>query len=253
LPRVRNVQRRVVQLAFARPFSYSARSSRGFTLIELLVVVFIIGVIAYAAQLSVNVLGRDSQVEDEARRLWAVLRQTREEAELQGINIGAYFAAEEYEFLRLDVLNNVWVPISGDRLHASRKLPDDLRFRIWLDGREIVLKPQLPEREDEEKRELTEEERKEAELPRALRTVKPEDIKRTQQHPPQVVVLSSGEVMPFELHIERERQPALWRLVATAENDLRVEQRAKSSENWTIIEQTNPPPDEQEAKANARR
>jgi general secretion pathway protein H len=250
---VRNVQRRVVHSTFIRLFPSAARTPRGFTLIELLVVVFIIGVIAYVAQLSVNVLGRDSQIEDEARRLWAVLRQTREEAELQGLNIGVYFAAEDYEFLRLDALNNVWVPISGDKLHAARRLPEDLRFRLWLDGREIVLKPQLPEREDEEKREPTDEERKEAELPRALRTVRPEDIKRTQQHPPQVVVLASGEIMPFELHIERERQPALWRLVATPANDLRVEQRGKSSEDWTIIEQTNPPPDEREANANARR
>lgn len=226
----------------------------GFTLIELLVVVFIIGVIASMAAISVNVLGRDTQVEDEARRLWAVLRQTREEAELQGLNIGVYIAAEEYEFLRLDPLNNLWIPIGGDRLYASRALPEDLRYRVWLDGREIVLKPTLPEREDsdDEARELTDQEKREAELPKALRTITHDDVKRTQEHPPQLIVLSTGEIMPFELQIERDRQPALWRLVATPENDLRVEQRRDLRDEWTVIAQTNPPPDETQT-ANASR
>lgn len=238
------------------PLRRAARLRHGFTLIELLVVIVIIGIIASMATLSINVLGRDSQVEDEARRFWAVLRQAREEAELQGLNIGAYFAAEEYEFLRLDVLNNLWIPISDDKLYATRSLPESLRYRIWLDGREIVLKPQLPERgdeEDDEDREETEEEKKEANLHRALRTIDREEAQRAQENPPQLVVLSNGDLMPFELQIERERDPALWRIVATADNDLRVEQRRSSSDDWEIVAQTNPPLDEREATANARK
>ena len=228
--------------------------STGFTLIELLVVIVIIGVIVSMATLSVNVLGRDSQVEDEARRYWAVLRQTREEAELQGLNIGAYFAADQYEFLRLDPLRNLWIPISEDKLYASRTLPEGLRYRMWLEGREIVLKPQLPERSDdeEEDREPTEEEKKEANLPQALRTIDRSEAKRSQENPPQLIVFSNGDVMPFELHIERDGKPALWRLVATPDNDLRVEQRPSSSEDWEVITQTNAPLDDREA-INARK
>ena len=229
-------------------------SSIGFTLIEILVVIVIIGVIVSMATLSVNVLGRDSQVEDEARRFWAVLRQTREEAELQGLNIGAYFAAEQYEFLRLDPLTNLWIPISDDKLYATRSLPEGLRYRIWLEGREIVLKPQLPDRgqDEEEDREPTEEEKKEANLPQALRTIDRSEAKRAQENPPQLIVLSNGDVMPFELQIEREREPALWRLVATPDNDLRVEQRPSSSEDWDVVAQTNAPLEDREA-LNARK
>lgn len=208
------------------------------------------------ATLSVNVLGRDSQTEDEARRFWTVLRQTREEAELQGLNIGTYFAAEDYEFLRLDPLTNLWIPIADDKLYATRSLPEGLRYRMWLDGREIVMKPQLPERKDESKDEdeLSDEEKKEANLPQALRTIDRSEAKRAQENPPQLIVFSNGDIMPFELQIERERQPALWRIIGTADNDLRLEQRSKSSEDWQIVAQTNPPPvDEREAKKNARK
>lgn len=229
------------------------RRRRGFTLIEILVVVIIIGIIASMAVLSVNVLGRDSQVEDEARRLWAVLRQTREEAELQGLNIGAYFAAEEYEFLRLDPLTSRWISIADDRLYATRGLPEGLRYRLWLDGREIVMKPQLPERGgEEEEPDESETDEEEKDLPQALRIDRTEPPP-PQENPPQVVVLSNGELMPFELQIERERQPATWRIIATADNDLRIEQRPNSTEDWEIIRQTNPPLDDREAQANARK
>lgn len=231
------------------------RELRGFTLIEILVVVVIIGVIVSMATLSVNMLGRDSEVEEQARRFWAVLRQTREEAELQGFNIGAYLAADEYEFLRLDALTNRWLPVGDDKLYAVRSLPDGLRYRMWLDGREIVMKPQLPDRDQTEDEPETEEEKKEAQMPQALRTIIRDDDRKEQEDRPQLVILSNGDLMPFELQIERERAPALWRILGTPDNDLRIEQRRTQTEDWHIVAQTHPPVDERAGKAqtNARK
>lgn len=223
----------------------------GFTLIELLVVVIIIGVIVSMATLSVSVLGRDSQAEEQARRFWTILRQAREEAELQGFNIGVYLAAEEYEFLRFDALTNTWHPMPQDKLYATRRLPEGLRHRVWLDSREIILKPQLPEREPDEP--LSDEEQEEADLPPALRTIQRTAKPRKQAHPPQIVVLSSGDIMPFELQIERDRKPALWRVVGTPENDLRLEERRDSVESWRIVMQTHVPWEASERTADARR
>ena len=120
--------------------------TRGFTLIEILVVVLIISIIISAATIAVGVLGGDRQSEDQARRLWAVMQQAREESELQGLDAGLYMAGEAYEFLRFQPRANTWQPIPEDPLYVPRTLPEGLKFRARLDGREVVLKPQLPTR-----------------------------------------------------------------------------------------------------------
>lgn len=182
---------------------------------EILVVLVVIGVIVSAATLSIGVLGRDSEAEDQTRRLWAVLQQAREETELQGLDIGMFVSAEGYEFLRYDGRNLTWVPIEDDKLFATRALPKGLRFRMWLESREVVLKPDAVDRADKDSQ---------------------------KKWPPQILVLSSGEVMPFELRVERDQAEALWRVTALPDNDLRIERRAgkEAREPWQVIAQTKP-------------
>jgi general secretion pathway protein H len=209
------------------PASSRCRSC-GFTLMEILVVIVVIGVMVSIATLSVNVLGRDREAEDQARRLWAVLRQAQEESELQGLDTGMFATTEGYQFLHFNPRENRWLPIENDSLFAPRKLPDGLELRLWLESREIVLRPSAPNRED-----------------------KDEDKK----WPPQIMVLSSGDVMPFELRMERDGTEALWRVTATPDGDLRIERRdAAALSQWVLIEQTRPP-EQKDARsaANAKR
>jgi general secretion pathway protein H len=201
---------------------------RGFTLLELLVVLVIIGVMVAMVTLSTNVLGQDSQVEEETRKFWAVLRQAREEAELQSIDLAVFVGSTEYEFLRFDNRRNEWRQVADDTLYAPRTLPAGLRFRIWMEGRELVLKPGLPDRSKKDE---------------------------NQKWPPQLTVLSSGDVAPFELQLERDNAPALWRMTSQVDGDLRVEQRRKDQDEWRLVVQTKPPPEDQKGKerlSNAR-
>ena len=50
----------------------------------------VIGVMVSMAVLSFGVLGRDRQAEDESRRFWTVLKQAREESELQVEDLGIF-------------------------------------------------------------------------------------------------------------------------------------------------------------------
>ncbi len=230
------------------------RRARGFTLIEILVVIVIISIIVSAATIAVGVLGGDRQSEDQARRLWAVLQQAREEAELQGLDVGLFLASGSYEFLRFDRRVNAWQPIPEDDFYAAREMPDGLRFRVTLDGREVVLKPTLPSRTIKQRPKANDD-------VKALGADDDDDdddkgkdpLKREDKDNPgpQIVVLSSGEVMPFEIAIERDNQPAGFRVISTPDNDLRVERR-DSSQRWEILVQTNPPQDEKEEKEKLR-
>ena len=80
----------------------AVRRPAGFTLIEILVVIVILGVVIAIATVSVGVLGRDREVEDQAKRLWAVMTQGREEAELQGRDFGVFLDDTSYEFMMFD-------------------------------------------------------------------------------------------------------------------------------------------------------
>lgn len=193
--------------------SRALHAARGFTLLEILVVIVVIGVIVSAATLSVSVLGRDRESEDQTRRFWAVLVQVREESELQGLDMGVFISREGYEFLQFDTRENRWLPVAGDAFLAPRKLPEGLAFRLWLEKKAIVLKPDAVDRSD-----------------------KDEDKK----WPPQLMVLSSGDILPFELQLERDGQPAIWRVEALPDNDLRLERR-HGMEPWELVSQTKPP------------
>ena len=160
------------------------------------------------------------------RRLWAVLQQAREESELQGLDTGMFVAAQGYEFLHYDGRNLAWVPIPDDKLFATRQLPNGLRFRMWLESREVVLKPDVVDRNDKDSQ---------------------------KKYPPQIVVLASGEIMPFELRVERDAAEALWRLVGQPDNDLRLERRT-GNEPWQVIAQSKPPAEDSDQRAfNAQR
>lgn len=184
-------------------------------------VLVVVGVMVSLAVLSFGVLGRDRQAEDESRRFWTVLQQAREEGEMQVEDLGIFVSSTAYEYLRFDSRKDEWQPIEGDELFAQRELPEGLRFRLRLESREVVLKPNLPQRGDKDE---------------------------NKRNPPHIMVLSSGDVSPFELEIERENQPALWRVTALADNNLRVEVRDDRNQ-WGALLETKPPKDDKKQPA----
>jgi len=144
--------------------------ARGFTLIEIMVVVVIIGIITAGILFSVNITGRDRDLEREGDRLLSLFNYAREQAELQTREYGVMFQDDGYEFLTYDVRRDTWRSVFEDDALRARRLPDGLGFRLSVDARPVVLN-------------------------------RPKDSK---DKTPQVMIFSNGDLSTFAATLERE-------------------------------------------------
>ena len=109
-----------------RPVPGARGAARGFTLVGDPGRVVIIGVVTAGILLSVNVTGRDRDLEKESDRLLALFNYAREQAELQTREYGVMFQDDGYEFLTYDTRRAAWRSVFEDDALRARRLPDGL-------------------------------------------------------------------------------------------------------------------------------
>jgi general secretion pathway protein H len=180
------------------PRRWAARSDAGFTLLELLVVIVNIGILTSMAVISVNVLGGDHEMQQEAERLQAILLQTREDAVMQSRDIGMRLDETSYEFLQYIGRTGKWEPIENDPLLRPRTLPDGLRLGLRVEDRNVQLKPMQP---------------------------------ATDRDPisPQIVLQAAGELVPFDLLLSRDGSDQKRRVSGTLEGRIEVHDDAQEA------------------------
>ena len=139
----------------------AATDQRGFTLLELLTALMIIGVIIGMAALSAGGNNRRALLQEEARRIRALVDLAAREAILNQREFGLRLMPDGYTFQMLDDEKG-WVAPPGDALLQARRLPAGIRLTLDVEGM-------------------------------------PGDTDPLPSAPPQLIFFSSGEIIPFDL------------------------------------------------------
>ena len=152
--------------------------SKGFTLVEVLIVMLIITVVISLTVLSVTSTGRDSQLDEESRRIEGLLGLLHERALLEGRDFGLRIEPTAYEFVVYDTRRNLWLMLDQEREFRHRELPKGISFQLQLDSQTVVIKP----------------------IDRDLSNGAPPN--------PQIAIAASGEGTPFRLILVRDATQA---------------------------------------------
>lgn len=160
----------------------SSRFATGFTLIELLVVLFIMATIISITLLSFGVLGNDRELKTEARRFAALAELVLDEASMQGREFGIEIMKASYRFVEYDAYGTRWAEVPGDETLRLRGMPDDVELQLFLEDKQIVLDDDPAEIEDPDDEDA------------------PSD---GEAYSPHLLIYSSGDTTPFELHVWR--------------------------------------------------
>jgi len=152
--------------------------SKGFTLVEILVVIVIILVVISLTVLSVGTTGRDSQLDEESRRIEGLVGLLHERALLEGRDFGLRIEPAAYEFVAYDTRRDRWLMLDQEREFRHRELPKGITFQLQLDSQTVVIKP-------------------------IDRNLSSGDLPK-----PQLAIAASGEGTPFRLTLQRDATQA---------------------------------------------
>jgi general secretion pathway protein H len=144
----------------------------------------IIAILLTLAVLSLGILGDDDNLNREVRRISSLIELVTDEATTQGRDFGMEFMTAGYRFVEYDPLLDQWFEVIGDDYLVQRNLDEGVEFELFLEERRVLLHIDAQQ---------TEENEDEQESQRDL----------TDDYIPHVLIMSSGDVTPFELRLVR--------------------------------------------------
>ena len=172
----------------------------GFTLIEVLVVVVVIGIVSSIVLISLNIIADDRDLQRESRRLASLLELAVDEAELQGREFGIEFVRQGYRFVEYDPLFERWAEVIGDEVLGPRRLPEDYELELYIEDRRVDL----------------------AEDPASTEDEKEEDSPLLDKYAPHGLIMSSGDVSPFDVNMIRRTDDAIVRVAVEVDGSIKV-------------------------------
>ena len=186
---------------------------QGFTLVEILVVVVIMAIVISLAVLSIGVAGRDTQLDDESRRIAGLVGLLHERALLEGRDFGMRIEPAAYEFLVYDTRRDRWFSFDQEHEFRHRELPKGVTFQLELDSHIVVLKPidssvSKPNDTSTANRRSTTDQTLPLSQALSSNQTSLADQASANQPPPQIAIAASGEGTPYRLTLLREATQA---------------------------------------------
>ncbi len=169
-------------------YSRPMKRQSGFSLLEIIVVVFLLGLIVSVISFRGFSKGITEEIGEEASRLQVLIDLASDFAILNQLQMGLRIDIDRqtYEFVSLQ--NDKWLPISDNKYFRMRELPEDIQVELLLDN--------LPWQQEDE---LFDREIFDENLSVSEDSVQIGDEEDIPPPPPQILILSSGELTPFEL------------------------------------------------------
>lgn len=183
------------------------KQHRGFTLIEVMVVIIIIGIITASVILSIGNLSDNRDLLREGKRISILLQTAMDEAVLQGREYGLEVVESGYRFVEFNAFTQQWSEIPGDDLYRYRRLPQEYRLELNLEDRLLLLAEEPAALGQEEKDDNGDDEDEEIAF-----------------YSPHIIVFSSGEITPFEMHIVRDYDQQAVTVTATILGEFEVQE-----------------------------
>ena len=143
-------------------------------------VISIVGIVISIALLSMGVLGDDRELRKEGRRMIALVQLAQDEATMQGREFGIEFMTGGYRFVEYDPFLDVWGEILGDDTLRLRQLPEGTEMDLYIEGQRVLLEEEPARFEPPEESSLA---------------------STAEKYAPHILVFSSGDMTPFEVHI----------------------------------------------------
>ncbi|MBZ9613026.1 type II secretion system minor pseudopilin GspH [Rheinheimera maricola] len=154
---------------------------RGFTLVEVMLVMLLIGLLATTVVMNFSGESREERLDKEAERVQQLFQFVAETAMLKQQEWGLYVRADRYGFLYYNTADNKWLEAEEPAGLQQYKLPTDISLSLELEG--------LP---GEDSNLLSQ-------LDWQLEDAEQTDDETEVPVLPQVFILSSGEISPFQL------------------------------------------------------
>jgi general secretion pathway protein H len=173
---------------------------KGFSLLEILVVVVIIGIMVSIAAININ--SADTRPEKNAQRLSALVELAADEAMIHGQEMGLRFYRDSYEFSVLDPGQGIWVRMDNDDMFRLRGLETGLALDLFIEDREIILADS------------------------DLGSTDGDDT-----YEPQIYILSSGEVTPFNVRFRSDFETGGYLLSVTVDGARTITSDAYSDDS----------------------